>query len=78
MLSLLFSDDAIFLTENEIFDEMFLAFICFLLIIGYPLSGEKFWAKGDLVCLGFPINMPEKKCGISEVKRRFDLSNYNF
>ena len=57
---LLFSDDTIFLTENELFDETFLTFIFFLLIIGYPLSGEKFWVKDDLVWLGFSLNIPEK------------------
>ena len=75
---LLFSGDAIFLTENEIFDEAFLAFIFFLLIIGYPLGEKKFWVKDDLVWLCFPLNIPEKKCGIFEAGRRFALENYNF
>ena len=52
---------------------MFLAFIFFLLIIGYPISEKKFWAKDDLVWLGFSINIPEK-CGIFEAKRGFALA----
>ena len=49
-----------FSNRNEIFEETFLAFIFFLLIIGYPLSEKKFWAKDDLVWLGFSLNIPEK------------------
>ena len=63
---LLFSDDTIFLTENEIFDETFLTFIFFLLIIGYPLSVKKFWAKDDLVWLGFSLNIPDKSVEFSK------------
>ena len=62
---LLFPVDAIFSNENEIFDEMFLAFISFLLIIGYPMSEKKLWAKGDLVWLGFSLNIPEKSVEFS-------------
>ena len=59
---LLFFDDAIFLAENEIFDEVFLAMIFFLLIIiGRPLGEEKFWAKDDLVWIGFSLNITERE-----------------
>ena len=59
--------------EKEIFGEVFLTVIFFLLIIGYPLSEKKFWAKDDLVWSGFSLNIPERKCGIFDVKRRFAL-----
>ena len=62
---LLFPGDAIFSTENEICDAMFLAFIFLLLKIGYPMSEKKFWAKGDLVWLGFSLNIPEKSVKFS-------------
>ena len=44
--------------------------IYFLLIIGYPLSEKKFWAKGDLGCLGFSLDITERerKCGIFRSK----------
>ena len=43
-LILLFSDGTHFLAGNEIFGEPLLV-ITFLMILGYPFSEEKFWAK---------------------------------
>ena len=63
---LLFSGDAIFLTEDEIFEETFLTFIYFLLIIGYPLSEKKFWVDSDLIWLGFSLNIPKKNVEFSK------------
>ena len=44
------------------------------MIIGYPFSEEKFWAKYELFWLGFSIDISAKKYGIFEVKRRFTLA----
>ena len=60
------------LAENGISEEPFLI-ITFDNESTIPLLREKIWAGGDLVWLGFSIDVSAEKCGIFVVKRRFAL-----
>ena len=70
---LLFPDDALVLSEREIYDEALLAVIIFLMIMGFPFREEKLWAKNELIWLVLPIDISDNKCGIFEVTLRFAL-----
>ena len=48
------------------------------MIIGYPFSEEKLWVWGELVLLGFPLDVHAGKCGIFEVRLRFALGELQF
>ena len=73
---LLFSADALVWVGNDVFGETFIAWLFFLMIIGYPLSNQNFWVINYPTCRGFPIDVTNENAGFSKLNVASNSKNY--